>query len=83
MSRGYLVLYQKQIDHGDYEAARVVTVFKLDDGALDIALKEIRCNFQPWAVSFKELPPKKLLVKACEEAVQRGKAIKLPRSDKR
>lgn len=74
-----LVLYQKQILSGvDQEPARTVTVFKLQADALEEALKAVRWNYTPWAIAFKELPPEKLLMRACEEAIREGRGQKLP-----
>lgn len=75
---GYLVLYQKQIDSGDCEPAKVVSVFKLNGSTLEEALKQVRWNYTPYAISFKELPPTKQLIRACEEAVREGRGQKLP-----
>lgn len=76
---GYLVLFQKQILHDPgYDPAKIVSVFKMDGIALEEALKKVRYNYTPYALSFKELPPEKLLVRACEEAVRAGRGQLLP-----
>lgn len=77
-----LVLYQKQIEHGEYAPAKVVTVFPMNGIALEEALKQVRYNFKAYALSFKELPPEKLLVKACEEAIRAGRGQLLPLANK-
>lgn len=79
MSGKYLVLYQREIAPlPDYTPARVAIVFKLQAAALEDALKQVRYGFDAWAVPFKELPPKHMMFKACEEAVREGRAQALP-----
>lgn len=79
----HLVLFQKQILHDPgYEPAKVVSVFKMTGSALEEALKQVRYNYTPYALSFKELPPEKLLVRACEEAVRAGRGQLLPLATK-
>lgn len=75
----YLVLFQKQISvEPGYELARVVTVFTLNGTAIEEALKQVKWNYTPWLIPFKELPPEKVLLLACEEAVRAGKVQLLP-----
>lgn len=74
-----LVLYQKQILTGvDQSPAKIVSVFKMGGGALEDALKAVRWNYTPHVIAFKELPPEKLLMKACEEAIRAGRGQLLP-----
>lgn len=79
----YLLLFQKQtlVENG-YEPAKSVTVFKLDGKALEEALKQVRYNYTPWVIAFKNLPPTKLLVRACEEAIRSGRGQLLPLANK-
>ena len=75
----YLVLFQKQIDRGPaIEPAKVALVFPMNKEALESALKKVMWNYTPWAIPFKELPPERVLIRACEEAVRAGRGQKLP-----
>lgn len=72
-----LFLYQKEVSRNGYISASCVTRLHPEKWR-DEALSLIRVGYKPYIVSFKHIPPHKLMVKACELAVRDGKAIQLP-----
>lgn len=73
------VLYQREINPDWDEPARVVSVMEgSTEVVLDASLKKVMPGYRAYVIAFKNLPPEKLLLNACDEAVRRGTVVKLP-----
>lgn len=73
------ILYQREVDSGNYVPARSVRDITRSVDREKDALTNIRPGYHAWIVKFKQRPPSKLWFTACEEAIREGRDnIQLP-----
>lgn len=76
-----IVLFQKEVGPSvNYTPTRMAYVVEAQkpDAIQKEAIEKLQFGFKAWLVKFKELPPERVLLNACEDKVRSGECFALP-----